>query len=63
MPSCGVSPNDSCVLVYTNNLTAHKEDVSSKIKGQFVLDELSNLEKKRKTEQKCFLKAKISLMN
>ncbi|XP_076714106.1 ASNSD1 upstream open reading frame protein-like [Callospermophilus lateralis] len=62
MPSCGVSPIDSCVLVYTDNLTTHKEDVSSKIKEQFILDELSNLEKKRK-EQKCFLKAKISLMN
>uniref|UniRef100_A0A9L0TUJ0 Uncharacterized protein n=1 Tax=Equus caballus TaxID=9796 RepID=A0A9L0TUJ0_HORSE len=59
MPSRGALPEDGAGLVPTDNSAPHKEDLSSKIKEQkIVVDELSNL-KKNRTEQKCFLKAKI----
>ncbi|KAI2526111.1 ASNSD1 isoform 7, partial [Pan troglodytes] len=49
MPSRGTRPEDSSVLIPTDNSTPHKEDLSSKIKEQkIVVDELSNLKKNRK---------------
>uniref|UniRef100_A0A8D2AHC1 ASNSD1 upstream open reading frame n=2 Tax=Sciurus TaxID=10001 RepID=A0A8D2AHC1_SCIVU len=49
MPVRGARPDDNSVLVSTDNSTAHKEDLSSKIKEQkIVVDELSNLKKNRK---------------
>ncbi|XP_078184168.1 ASNSD1 upstream open reading frame protein-like isoform X1 [Callithrix jacchus] len=49
MPNRGTRPEDSSVLIPTDNWTLHKEDLSSKIKEQkIVVDELSNLKKNRK---------------
>ncbi|XP_025790628.1 ASNSD1 upstream open reading frame protein isoform X2 [Puma concolor] len=63
MPGRGSQPEDGAALSSADNSTPHKEDLSSKIKEQkIVVDELSNL-KKNRTEQKCFLKAKIYWMN
>ncbi|XP_024644414.1 ASNSD1 upstream open reading frame protein isoform X2 [Macaca nemestrina] len=63
MPNRGTRPEDSPVLIPTDNSTPHKEDLSSKIKEQkIVVDELSNL-KKNRTEQKCYLRAKVYWMN
>ncbi|XP_049743624.1 ASNSD1 upstream open reading frame protein isoform X2 [Elephas maximus indicus] len=63
MPSSRAHPEDSAELVPSDNSTPHKEELNSKIKEQkIVVDELSNL-KKNRTEQKCFLKAKIYWMN
>ncbi|XP_044769297.1 ASNSD1 upstream open reading frame protein isoform X2 [Neomonachus schauinslandi] len=63
MPSRGSRLEDGPGLFSADHSTLHKEDLSSKIKEQkIVVDELSNL-KKNRTEQKCFLKAKIYWMN
>nr|XP_054113337.1 ASNSD1 upstream open reading frame protein isoform X1 [Callithrix jacchus] len=49
MPNRGTRPEDSSVLIPTDNWTPHKEDLSNKIKEQkIVVDELSNLKKNRK---------------
>ncbi|XP_023363396.1 ASNSD1 upstream open reading frame protein [Otolemur garnettii] len=49
MPSRGTRPEDSAVLIPTDNSTPQKEDLCSRIKEQkIVVDELSNLKKNRK---------------
>ncbi|XP_012632311.2 ASDURF protein isoform X2 [Microcebus murinus] len=49
MPSRATHPEDSAVLVSTDESTPYKEDLSNKIKEQkIVVDELSNLKKNRK---------------
>ncbi|XP_075385879.1 ASDURF protein [Tenrec ecaudatus] len=63
VPGSGTPPDSSSGLVPSDNWTPQKEDLSNQIKEQkVVVDELSNL-KKNRTEQKCFLKAKIHWMN
>ncbi|XP_068823277.1 ASNSD1 upstream open reading frame protein isoform X2 [Capricornis sumatraensis] len=63
MPSRGERPEDGAGPVPAESSTLHKDELSSKIKEQkVVVDELSNL-KKNRTEQKCFLKAKIYWMS
>ncbi|XP_040827783.1 ASNSD1 upstream open reading frame protein isoform X2 [Ochotona curzoniae] len=60
MPGRGVLPEDQAAPGPADSSTLHKEDLCSKIKEQkVVVDELSNL-KKNRTEQRCFLKAKVS---
>ncbi|XP_044523104.1 ASNSD1 upstream open reading frame protein [Gracilinanus agilis] len=59
MPGRGTRRDDATEPSTFSSLPLNKEELNSKIKEQkVVVDELSNLKKNRKTEQKCSLKVK-----